>query len=1848
MTACVSPATTSGPTASAIKLGAGDLWASEVLLGCASAHYTPQQELLGMLAPPPPPPRPSAASGRGSGAASVIDVDAEEKLRDHYCTASPDAAGDEGAYQPYLKATTRSAPSAEMLLLRSALPPALLRKAYRLQAPCMTRHTTKQDRLLNCTASPRCMAGLQLLGGDAATREDCLRVIMGDGPYVVPLPVPPKSGNTTAAAAAARAVAGAQESSPDTDESTVMGDPAFPCLWRGVRNLANTCYFSSVLQLVFSIARVRHAILNDGAAVAEPHGSGQLAESGLKELLSLMAFSREGPGADPRSFASYLSLDATVQQDAQEFFALLLDWLRCHCGPVVKAAVTSTFSGTLLYDRQCGACGRSAKRAEPFLYLSLPVRLTLEDSLSEFSKPEAVDGFMCDKCGQTAVATSRQYMRTLPDVLVIHWNRFEFDLHTLQRHKVTTATTFPLQLDMATYMRQWHEQKRHNAAAAAAAAAASSSSNNDHGALAAAVAAMEEKDAPHHLYELRGVVNHLGDTAVSGHYTYHGKVTSGGGGGGGGSSWLNFNDAEVTKLNRYHGQRGTSPDAYLLVYHRITAPAQSPAAAAASADPAVSAPPTPAEFPVYLRQYVDRVNAGCLAQRQEWLRQRGQAAALFDAWAAAAKAVFEGGATASSAPAWISTAAAATAATPSLYIVPTRWLQHFGRFFLPAYVDATALGGGAETQVKRSKKDTGAGDDAAAAAAAATDPARASGAATTAAGAEEQTSPSVSGDGAAAVDGVVVAPAAAGPLRHGHMQTAEELCRHVRQHSLLQALPSMTCAHGYVSPWASYKLISAAAYSKLLTFLAVCGAPLTAATSNDESASPSTPEPAAASGGAGVAPSVSSSCAFTDANLCPLCVAAMAAGVQRLAVRTAEDDDAELRLTRAWEEAERRKGASAGDGAGDGSGSSSSAAPPPANAAAVAGQLAGQPRGSDAEEEHRVLVSETVVEAWASFYASQLGWVRVRQAEGFTGVLVMREARAPPPPLLPASSAASAATTAAEVVAAGASPPAVPETISTSLATAGEPFTLTALNVDEGDLNLSAQLLCPHGALRPGQHVVAIPASLRLYWIRRFTEVLTLAYRAGVLRTTNPRWCVSEHDVEHFLLPHVPASTTSTTCLECMRSSVQHLTSRHAHRMKRMEERKRFPSLWLAGAMTSPAGVAQLLHATGAENEEQLLAAQHPNRLFFKQHGEREYREHVRSWVEAHQQRVAHQTAEVQRLRTALEKKRKSDAAWNARVSTRRGGGGGRGAGRGGGGAAAAAAVAAVPSSAAPADPQTLEGRLCHAEEALSKLTAQTVPACTVAYGCVPTWWVAQWYAAMQEEDRTGGTKGSGEDADGEPLLSLPRISFAKLRCAHGNSLLEVPWLNPSDAFWQGTRAKRAEALWCGAQATGTSPPAGPTAAEYRSQCWLPPMTILPMDEYVALLTQYGEPEMLERAASPSVAGEAALAWNGEPAHLGVTDVDAEERAEEEAAAALSTAAASGSVTGDAKEHATATPHPAGPTAALHVSRHRLPLVPVAAAVMQVRFHNGVRQLWPPTCTDCCAAMLANFDVNCESFINGSLKLNIHLRKSRKNFYDAMSVLSSSAVQRRGVAEGEDCAAGTAASSKDGHPAGIHYTTTLGQLRLYISAHLSEKHGYLVPPELLQVGRGKNKPLRRRSPMPQAVEEESAAAAAAAAATATAAAAALDEATLQELGIRDGETLSVQSVDAIAQTCAVAVSNDEEWEAIPPELLQAGGHGGGSGGGGGSTASAAAMAVREHTAAFRETRLQGSHGTSMPAAATTAASTGVAAASPAATAGHSGAVGAAEERGAACSVCTFLNAPGMVVCEMCEAPLPSA
>ncbi|ESL06491.1 ubiquitin hydrolase [Trypanosoma rangeli SC58] len=805
------------------------------------------------------------------------------------------------------------------------LPADVLRAAYRLHTPCLCRHTTARNRLVNCVASPRCFAGFLDLAINTSVLNDCVADIMGEGPALLP----------------AEADNPVVEDAPNASVCAKLPMPR-----RGIRNLGNTCYLNAILQLLFYIPSVRREVLNacaEAPVVAVSHSheiaddtmhrtekneeavTGEersrpmthgLQASGLGELFAEMALTRDGTGANAQHFAAFLSLDTRIQQDAQEFFALLLTWLQHEGGEAVK----QTFEGTLLYDRRCGNCHRPFKRAEPFFFLSLPVKSSVEEALSSFLRSEEVEGFMCDGCNLTTTASSHQYLRTLPEVFVVHLNRFTFDTQTLRREKVTRPVSFPLQWDLADYTNRWRQEQELQQ---------QGSEVSDSGITTTAAC-----DAAH--YELIGVVNHIGDTAVSGHYTFHGKANATGG-------WYLFDDAEVAKLqHRFQGTRASSKEAYMLVYQRrpcemtIT---DTRANVTRLSDEVMSEAVAPVTIPLRLLKHVQCLNHELEVRRQAWEMRRAEVAAFLQQWGELARKLFVGGTGNIATSAIKEETAGATGSSDlsEFLAVPSSWLHLLGRGFLPSYVDVRRHNDG-EKRKKRLRNTPGSclgldgmmgGDIAKLSLLPKTE---------------------LCEDAGGAVLTTPTDTEATMQRNGGCVEVAKEgnlLFEGPPRAVLLSHMEALRCPHGMLTPWSQYKLVPSALSAELVSLLNTMSSLSTASPSADE------------------ASSFSVGWRVRD-YACEACTRAMAGEV--------------LRLKQSWEEERAALALLSG------------------TQVALNTSCGGNPMdtksGPDVrseannQEEAAVYVSKGVMEFWEDSRTAHAMWKEVVSRQGFTGLVV--------------------------------------------------------------------------------------------------------------------------------------------------------------------------------------------------------------------------------------------------------------------------------------------------------------------------------------------------------------------------------------------------------------------------------------------------------------------------------------------------------------------------------------------------------------------------------------------------------------------------------------------------------------------------------------------------------------------------------------------------------------------------------------------------------------------------------------------------------------------------------------------
>lgn len=120
-----------------------------------------------------------------------------------------------------------------------------------------------------------------------------------------------------------------------------------------------------------------------------------------------------------------------------------------------------------------------------------------------------------------------------PETLVIHLKRFEVNLDAsgaLSFRKKHDDVTIPLMLDLSSILASPIESS------------------------------VSKPDLPAHIYQLKGIVSHLGADARSGHYVYDAYDTVM-------RTWKTFDDSRVTSGKDMHVKRKDT--AYILQYERV-------------------------------------------------------------------------------------------------------------------------------------------------------------------------------------------------------------------------------------------------------------------------------------------------------------------------------------------------------------------------------------------------------------------------------------------------------------------------------------------------------------------------------------------------------------------------------------------------------------------------------------------------------------------------------------------------------------------------------------------------------------------------------------------------------------------------------------------------------------------------------------------------------------------------------------------------------------------------------------------------------------------------------------------------------------------------------------------------------------------------------------------------------------------------------------------------------------------------------------------------------------------------------------------------------------------------------
>ncbi|CAF1004126.1 unnamed protein product, partial [Didymodactylos carnosus] len=232
------------------------------------------------------------------------------------------------------------------------------------------------------------------------------------------------------------------------------------CGYVGLTNLGATCYMATSMQHLYMIPELRSAILkttNNNSTSDKKH------EQILYELKRMFAYllESERKSYNPKTFCkvytmAHQPLNTGDQKDMTEFFTDLITKLE-EMSDELKTLVRELFCGILTNIVLSFDCPHLSRKLEEFYTVRCQVAdmKDLYESLNEMTVKDTLEGdnmYTCSKCAKKVRAEKRVCFRKLPKILCLNTMRYTFNMVTMQREKVNTHFSFPMQLDMSGYM----------------------------------------------------------------------------------------------------------------------------------------------------------------------------------------------------------------------------------------------------------------------------------------------------------------------------------------------------------------------------------------------------------------------------------------------------------------------------------------------------------------------------------------------------------------------------------------------------------------------------------------------------------------------------------------------------------------------------------------------------------------------------------------------------------------------------------------------------------------------------------------------------------------------------------------------------------------------------------------------------------------------------------------------------------------------------------------------------------------------------------------------------------------------------------------------------------------------------------------------------------------------------------------------------------------------------------------------------------------------------------------------------------------------------------------------------
>ena len=235
--------------------------------------------------------------------------------------------------------------------------------------------------------------------------------------------------------------------SPEKEERSLTG-------FAGIRNLGCICYMISVIQQFFMIEPLRNAILSvDDQQPSKSNNLFGIDDNFLHQLQSIFGFLLLSNRRDisPSSFCySFKDQDGrptntAIQQDAHEFLNIILDRLENKLKTTsYQYLLQSIFRGKICNQIICKQCGKIKNNYEDLYTLTLEIKnqRNFQEAMTKFISDSLVTGYFCEQCKAQVEVVKRTLLSNLPNILIVHLQRFTFNFDTLMNEKVYFIVLF--------------------------------------------------------------------------------------------------------------------------------------------------------------------------------------------------------------------------------------------------------------------------------------------------------------------------------------------------------------------------------------------------------------------------------------------------------------------------------------------------------------------------------------------------------------------------------------------------------------------------------------------------------------------------------------------------------------------------------------------------------------------------------------------------------------------------------------------------------------------------------------------------------------------------------------------------------------------------------------------------------------------------------------------------------------------------------------------------------------------------------------------------------------------------------------------------------------------------------------------------------------------------------------------------------------------------------------------------------------------------------------------------------------------------------------------------------------